>query len=68
MPAPERFQVTVTAKDPRTGVERELRIGPILQFLPVLEEYAASINKAVAEGKEKDWRDARVVPIDRIFH
>jgi hypothetical protein len=66
MPGLERFQLLVKEKDPRTGVERELRVGPILQYRAVLEEYAAIINRGVAEGKEKLWREATVVKVGTV--
>lgn len=63
-----RFQVVVKAKDPESGLWKDLRIGPMLQgeAKNVLEEHAATINKAVAEGREKTWCDARVIQVDKI--
>ncbi len=62
----KRYQLMVKAKDPKTGVEKDTRVGPILQIKSILEDHAAVINKAVAEGREKEWRDARVIEIDKI--
>ena len=51
------FQVVVTTKDGRM-----LPVGP-MWLRPCAEEFAATVNRFVAEGKERTWTSAAVVPL-----
>lgn len=54
-------QVVVTVKD--SG--RMLPVGPMM-LKPYAEELASVINRFVAEGKERTWSSAAVVPMTPI--
>ncbi|HEY4037814.1 MAG TPA: hypothetical protein VGM15_03250 [Burkholderiaceae bacterium] len=46
-----------------TKVQGELRIGPMFDRQEPAEAMCMAINKRVAEGKEKNWREARIIQI-----
>ena len=55
------YQVQVT-----TAEKRDILIGPAVNVRGVLEPLVETINLSVAAGKQRDWRDARIVCIDPV--
>lgn len=53
------YQVNVTVIN--GAKEFQTPVGPRFDKRHVVEEYCAKINRAIAEGKERNWRDARVI-------
>lgn len=51
------YQVNVTVID--GGYQTP--VGPRFDKKQIVEEYCAKVNRAIAEGREKNWRDARVI-------
>jgi hypothetical protein len=52
------YQVQVS-----TATKEQIFVGPAVSEPGVLEPFVETINKAVALGKERDWRDAHIVQI-----
>lgn len=64
------YQVQVTLARDFQGQKAgaEILVGPRSNLKDMPAQLAEKINKAVALGKERDWRDARVVPVERIVN
>lgn len=63
MKTSEMYQVQVS-----TPINPALQIGPAVSDKRVLEPMVEAINRSVATGKEKDWRDARIVTVHNLNH
>lgn len=48
------------------GTEREINVGPRWDNADPPANLCEQINKAVAAGKEKRWREARVVTVNNV--
>jgi hypothetical protein len=55
------FQVHVTDRQ-----DKDVAIGPLVNLPDVLGPLVESINIAVAAGKERNWRDARVEKVVKL--
>lgn len=55
------FQVQVT-----NAMKQDVQVGPAVSDKRVLEPLIEAINLSVASGKQKDWRDARIVQIHKL--
>jgi hypothetical protein len=60
-PVEPLHQVVATVKE--TG--EKIAVGPMV-VRPVAEEFCATINRFIIDGKEKTWSDAVVVPMTPI--
>lgn len=58
----QMWQCIVTDKDGSS--ERQIAVGPRADSKDVPASLCEAINKQVALGKEKRWRDARVVSVN----
>ena len=57
-PVEPLYQVVATVK--QTG--EKIPVGPMI-IKPVAEDFAATINRFIVDGKEKTWSNAVVVPM-----
>ncbi len=57
----EMYQAEVTDAQ---GVD--ILVGPAVADKRILEPMVEQINLSVASGKQKDWRDARIVTVHKL--
>lgn len=60
IPSTQLFQVQVFQRDKGNA---PLLVGPALSEARALDGFVMAINKAVADGKERNWADAHIVSI-----
>lgn len=59
----QQYQVVVELES-----GRELRVGPVLTDKAIVEVCVGAINKNVAEGRERTWRNARCATVEHTEH
>ena len=65
LPKRQMYQCHVTERGDN-GTERQIPVGPRADRQDVAAGLCEAINKAVAQGKERRWHDARVIQVDEV--